>query len=634
MSPHEPRWSVGVSRSCCATSSRCSPPRTSSELLEELTHEVAGLGPLEPLLADPTVTEVMINGPGRAYVERRGRLEPVALGLDAWAIVHLVERVVAPLGLRLDRSSPMVDARLPDGSRLHAVIPPLAVDGPCVTIRRFGGAGDHARRVRRDRRSPPTSSARRSTRVGTSSWPVPRAPERPRCSTRCRRRSRTPSGSSPSRRRPSCGSRSRTWCGSRRGPPMPRAWAGSRSASWCGPRCGCVPTVWWSARSAGPKRSTCSRRSTPGTTVRCRRSMPTGPADALARLETLVLLADVRAPARCGPHPGGREHRRRRVRGASPRRGPAGRGDRRGRRARPRRGTRALVRAPRRSPGRDRVAVTRPPRRPDARAITGARAPMTTLVIAIVGTTRVREPRRRGTSRHDRGSGACTRPATAVAGAVALVVTSWCRALRRRRPCLVRRSRRVEYWAIAVVAVAVSGGRVRARRSERLRRSRWCRRSGRAAAWRARAGSDGSRWPCPARSNRWRPSCAAAGPSPVAVERLAGDPRSGGARLRSVHVRTQLGLPLEDALAGWPADHDVPGVRRGRRCAVGGGGHGRSRRRRHRRSRVVAAPPSRRDRRSPCAVGAGPPVGGGRGRGATRLPRLLGDWSILGPSPR
>src|SRR6478752_7345397 len=107
-------------------------------LLEQLTHEVTGLGPLEPLLADPTVTEVMINGPGNAYVERAGRLEPVRLDLDAAAIVHLVERVVAPLGLRLDRSSPMVDARLADGSRLHAVIPPLAVDGPCVTIRRFG----------------------------------------------------------------------------------------------------------------------------------------------------------------------------------------------------------------------------------------------------------------------------------------------------------------------------------------------------------------------------------------------------------------------------------------------------------------------------------------------------------------
>ncbi|MSO79503.1 MAG: CpaF family protein [Acidimicrobiia bacterium] len=107
-------------------------------LLSELTDEVAGLGPLEPLLAAPDVTEVMVNGPGHAYVERAGRLERIDLDLDAAGIARLVERVVAPLGLRLDRSSPMVDARLPDGSRLHAILPPLAIDGPCVTIRRFG----------------------------------------------------------------------------------------------------------------------------------------------------------------------------------------------------------------------------------------------------------------------------------------------------------------------------------------------------------------------------------------------------------------------------------------------------------------------------------------------------------------
>lgn len=107
-------------------------------LLGELVHEVAGLGALEPVLADPAVTEVMVNGPGRAYVERAGVLAPVALELDAAAIVRLAERIVAPLGLRLDRASPMVDARLADGSRLHAVLPPLAVDGPCLTIRRFG----------------------------------------------------------------------------------------------------------------------------------------------------------------------------------------------------------------------------------------------------------------------------------------------------------------------------------------------------------------------------------------------------------------------------------------------------------------------------------------------------------------
>jgi pilus assembly protein CpaF len=112
-------------------------PARFERLLRELTDEVSGLGPLEPLLADPEVSEVMLNGPGKAYVERAGRLEEVELDLDAAAIVRLVERVVAPLGLRLDRASPMVDARLADGSRLHALIPPLALDGPCLTIRRF-----------------------------------------------------------------------------------------------------------------------------------------------------------------------------------------------------------------------------------------------------------------------------------------------------------------------------------------------------------------------------------------------------------------------------------------------------------------------------------------------------------------
>jgi pilus assembly protein CpaF len=112
-------------------------PARFEHLLRDLADEVSGLGPLEPLLADPDVSEVMLNGPGKAYVERAGRLEAVALELDAADIVRLVERVVAPLGLRLDRASPMVDARLADGSRLHALIPPLALDGPCVTIRRF-----------------------------------------------------------------------------------------------------------------------------------------------------------------------------------------------------------------------------------------------------------------------------------------------------------------------------------------------------------------------------------------------------------------------------------------------------------------------------------------------------------------
>jgi pilus assembly protein CpaF len=109
-----------------------------ARLLDELLDDVGGLGPLEPLLADPTVTEIMVNGPDRVFVERDGRVRPHVCDLDAAAIVRIAERVIAPLGLRLDRASPMVDARLPDGSRLHAVLPPLAPDGPCLTIRRFG----------------------------------------------------------------------------------------------------------------------------------------------------------------------------------------------------------------------------------------------------------------------------------------------------------------------------------------------------------------------------------------------------------------------------------------------------------------------------------------------------------------
>jgi pilus assembly protein CpaF len=108
-----------------------------SRVLDELVAEVDGLGPLQPLLADPTISEIMVNGPHRVFVERDGRIEAVECDIDADAIVRITERVIAPLGLRLDRASPMVDARLTDGSRLHAVLPPLAPDGPCVTIRRF-----------------------------------------------------------------------------------------------------------------------------------------------------------------------------------------------------------------------------------------------------------------------------------------------------------------------------------------------------------------------------------------------------------------------------------------------------------------------------------------------------------------
>jgi pilus assembly protein CpaF len=100
--------------------------------------ELVGLGPLEPLLADPDVSDVLVNGPNEVWVERRGVLERTEVRFSGDdSIVAAVERSIAPLGLRLDRASPAVDARLPDGSRLHAMVPPASVSGPVVAVRRF-----------------------------------------------------------------------------------------------------------------------------------------------------------------------------------------------------------------------------------------------------------------------------------------------------------------------------------------------------------------------------------------------------------------------------------------------------------------------------------------------------------------
>jgi pilus assembly protein CpaF len=107
-------------------------------VVHDATDAIVGLGPLEPILRDPRVSDVLVNGASDVWVERDGVLEKidVAFGSDD-ALVAAVRRTIAPLGLRLDRAVPAVDARLPDGSRLHAIIPPASVDGPVVAIRRF-----------------------------------------------------------------------------------------------------------------------------------------------------------------------------------------------------------------------------------------------------------------------------------------------------------------------------------------------------------------------------------------------------------------------------------------------------------------------------------------------------------------
>ncbi len=107
-------------------------------LFEQIVAEILGYGPLQPLLVDPTITEIMVNGADQVYVERAGKLEKTNLTFESDEhVMRIIDRIVAPLGRRIDESSPYVDARLPDGSRVNAVIPPIALNGPTLTIRIF-----------------------------------------------------------------------------------------------------------------------------------------------------------------------------------------------------------------------------------------------------------------------------------------------------------------------------------------------------------------------------------------------------------------------------------------------------------------------------------------------------------------
>jgi pilus assembly protein CpaF len=115
------------------------PAPTREELAARVVRDSVGLGPLEVLLADPAVEEVMVNGPDRVYIERKGLLEETGVRFESEEeLRNAIERILAPLGRRIDELSPMVDARLADGSRVNVVIPPLAIDGPALSIRRFG----------------------------------------------------------------------------------------------------------------------------------------------------------------------------------------------------------------------------------------------------------------------------------------------------------------------------------------------------------------------------------------------------------------------------------------------------------------------------------------------------------------
>jgi pilus assembly protein CpaF len=140
LSPPERRLLVRAEVAAALREERAILPAAAiTEVVNQVSDEVVGLGPIERLLRDPEVSEVMVNGADDVFVERKGRIERVdgLLFEGEEQVYHLIERIVAPLGLRVDESSPYVDARLPDGARVNAVIPPLSLCGPVVTIRKF-----------------------------------------------------------------------------------------------------------------------------------------------------------------------------------------------------------------------------------------------------------------------------------------------------------------------------------------------------------------------------------------------------------------------------------------------------------------------------------------------------------------
>jgi len=115
------------------------PESLEAQLFHDIGDELLGYGPIQPLLDDPEVSEVMVNGPSKVYIERKGKLVKTNVLFDDDAhVLRIIDRIILPLGRRVDPDSPTVDARLPDGSRVNAVIPPVAIDGPSITIRKFG----------------------------------------------------------------------------------------------------------------------------------------------------------------------------------------------------------------------------------------------------------------------------------------------------------------------------------------------------------------------------------------------------------------------------------------------------------------------------------------------------------------
>ena len=273
------------------------------ELLDDICNDVLGYGPLEPLLARDDIADIMVNGSGTIYIEVKGKIQKTGIRFrDNQQLLNICQRIVSQIGRRVDESSPICDARLPDGSRVNVIVPPLAIDGPALTIRKFkkdkltldqlvqfGTITPEGAEILEDHRPLPRS---------TPSSPAAPAPARPRCSTASRNSSTTTSASSPARTRPNCNCSSRMWCGSKRGRPTSRAKARSPCAIWSRTACACGPSASSSAKCADPRPSTCLQAMNTGHDGSMGTLHANRPREALSRLESMITMGGYSLPSR------------------------------------------------------------------------------------------------------------------------------------------------------------------------------------------------------------------------------------------------------------------------------------------------------------------------------------------------
>jgi hypothetical protein len=234
-------------------------------LIADVLNELFGLGPLEMLLHDGSISDILINRHDQVYIEREGKLEETEVMFkDDAHLMQIIERIVSSVGRRIDESSPMVDARLADGSRVNAIIPPLALDGPAMSIRRFRtdrlGADDlvNARVVDPADARLPEGSHRLPPQPDRVRWNRRRQDDAAEHSFELYRRQRAGGDDRGRRRAGTSGSAMLSaWKHGRR---TSRAKARSAPGSWWSTPFVCVPTASSSAKSAARKRSTCCRR--------------------------------------------------------------------------------------------------------------------------------------------------------------------------------------------------------------------------------------------------------------------------------------------------------------------------------------------------------------------------------------